>query len=912
MNFVATFIRGSIDRVAGYLRGLLGRLWPGRTPHIDSVAPARTYPGSVVDIMGAGFTPTLDGNTVTIGGHPARVIRAATDTLQAIVSMDAQDGPITVDTGAAILLSPVDFRAEPYPLPDSGEDGPPAYFEGVPGLRQADVAPTGTRRVLLVLVHPTDVVPPDPAVARTAVETIWADVHTYYDQISFNDLDLRIELTSTWAALLKDRLYYIDPAATVENIKEAVLPQLWAEAVRIAAFDRKNPNDFDIMGVVIYLDGAFIRAWGGFAQQNFSYFDVATGTKINFTANHVINLLAIQESADWGRCAHEAGHCFVSAPSFRDGTIGTATLGEDVYESDLVDSGAATAREFDMMGSHDHHPLFSAYHMEKLGYYAPSEILELPWDRNEFSEDHDVVAHGLTKALAAGQYRLIKIKVADGLFYYVEVRQRPGTTTQIFDDNIPIGAGANQGGVIVTKVLMDTMNNNQQTRFITLLGNPSAVMTNGQSAIDPARTLNISVVNDNVTAQPQVCTVRVAWAQGIANDPAGAFDLSVEPWNSNYESPDIWVDRPPFGMFDNPIDAEGRPTGNGDKPKLMKINEFTTRVHNQGTVDAANVLVTFYAVTPVGVGDNGNWTPLQTVTIANVGKNSFVDAKTNWVPVVGQHSCLKVFVSPQLGEITGGNNSAQENVTEFEAASSIPEPQVVPVAVRNPREEATLVYVSLQNVPAGYAVQFPHQWMMMEPLEERIVELVVVPTLGIEAYESAGARPQGGRTERSAAVRVVGTIPRSYVEEETAGRVVGSRAFPIGGVLTRVTPKHHSEIKLKPDGRYDEKHPFLGVRGVVAPAKSGQAVTVYLTDPNGKERAAQVDTDTAGEFRALFDLTATPTLAARAWPPAGVALPAPSGEIAPVPGVYKAQAFLVNAADLAESASDIVPITKSF
>lgn len=141
---------------------------------------------------------------------------------------------------------------------------------------------------------------------------------------------------------------------------------------------------------------------------------------------------------------------------------------------------------------------------------------------------------------------------------------------------------------------------------LTLL-HDSVVLKSGDSASDPARALTISVLNDNVVARPLVCRVRVAWAQGIADDPNGAFDLNIEPWNGNYETPDIWIDRPPVGTFDNPSESEGRPTGNGDKPQPMAVNKFTARINNQGTVDATNVKVTFYTVTPPGVGDNGNY-----------------------------------------------------------------------------------------------------------------------------------------------------------------------------------------------------------------------------------------------------------------------------------------------------------------
>ena len=449
---------------------------------------------------------------------------------------------------------------------------------------------------------------------------------------------------------------------------------MMAFAAQGAVDEGFNLDNYAMMAAVMFLNGGFIRAWGGWSQQNFAYNNglpraIRTASKINLSANHQVNLIAIQETANWGRCAHEFGHNIVSAPSFSGD--GTATLGEDVYDSDLVDPDAATAQSFELMGDHDTHPLFSGYHLDKLGYYSAAKVKELTWDRNPFSQEFDVVAHGLAEDTSAGRFHLIKIKIADGLHYYVQVRQRPGSTTQVYDDNIPLAGAPNQGGVIVTSAIADVLNINQQTRFITLL-HPNNVLKQNDTVDDPARALRITVVNDSVQARPQVCRVRVEWAQTIADDPNGSFDLKVEPWDSNWQTPDIWVDRAPFGTFDNANDAQGRPTGNGDRPRPMEINQFHSRIHVSGGMGASNVKVTFYAVFPPGVGDNGNWAPIASQTVANIGQNSFADLFCNWTPVVGQHTCLKVYASQQLGEISGGNNSAQENVFDFEAAAGSP------------------------------------------------------------------------------------------------------------------------------------------------------------------------------------------------------------------------------------------------
>jgi len=916
MKSVLKFLNSLVTAVSSIIKKLLdwlnGRPPIATGPKITQVDPLFTYPGSVINITGSGFAATLDGNTVMVGGQPARVIRATTTSLKVIASLDAHDGPVTVTTAGNTGTGASNFKAKPYPFPGDGDDGPPSYFEGAQNLQPGDLPSTGTLRVLVVLVNPSDTVPVNPANARSDVVNRWATVHTYYDQASYNTLDLQVDVTTGWNSLLKNRAYYLD--TSINNIKQSVLDQLMAEAAQAAVNDGRNLDNYGMMAVVIFLNGAFIRAWGGWSKQNFNYTDAPSGTNINITANHQVNLLAIQESANWGRFAHETAHNIVSAPSFQAGTIGTATMGEDVYDSDLVDPSAASAQSFELMGDHDRHPLFSAYHMDKLGYFSGSDIVDLQWDRNAFSQDIDVVAHSLTKNAVVGRCHLIRIKVANGLFYYVEIRQRPGATTQVFDDNIPIGTAPNEGGVVVTKVIMDTMNNNQQTRFITLLHDP-VVLKEGESAIDPERALTISVLDDNFVARPLVCRIRVAWAQGIADDPNGAFDLNIEPWNGNYETPDIWIDRPPYGTFDKPNDSQGRPTGNGDKPQPLAVNKYTARIHNQGTVDATNVNVTFYTVTPPGVGDNGNWSPLKTVTAATIAMNGYQDLKVDWVPVVGQHTCLKVFASPQLGEITGGNNWAQENVFEFTAPASIPEPQILQMAVRNPRKEKSLVYISLQNVPFGYIVQFPHQWLMMDALAERTLEMVVIPRLDYYIYENAEKYPdkQEIRTRRRADVRVVGFVPREYTNEMTAGRLVGSRMFHIGGILASVIPKQHSNIELSEDKEYKTDYPFLGLIGGIVPVRANEKVSVFLTAPDNSQWVLEVKTDVLGKFRAVFDLTIKPSLDTLKWQSNDRQMPVkPGNEIKPMPGIYKGQAFLVNSPNAAEAQSNVVNIQKSF
>jgi hypothetical protein len=449
----------------------------------------------------------------------------------------------------------------------------------------------------------------------------------------------------------------------------------------------------------------------------------------------------------------------------------------------------------------------------------------------------------------------------------------------------------------VTRAIAGVMNNNQQTRFISLLHDNHCLRT-GETAEDPARALRITVVDDNVQARPLVCRVRVEWAQTIADDPNGSFDLNVEPWGSDYSTPDIWVDRDPFGSFDQALDGQGRPLGNGDKPRVNKVNRFVSRVHVSGAMGAANVKVTQYAVSPPGVGDNGNWAPIATTTVPSIAANSFTDVVCNWVPVVGKHTCLKTYASSQLGEISGHNNSAQENVSDFVSSGGSPcEPVLVRTAIRNPVDERRAVQVTLTGVPRGWMAQLPHAWVWLDGLAERELDVAIWPVADYAAYQVGDPErdrdKDRGRKEYvgTAPVRVRGIVERSYdVSTMPSGEPAASRFYPVGGVFYRVHVRHHADLAIEV-GR-DEELGKLGhtVYGWVRPAVGDQRVVVDVSEPGGTDvETLVVLTEPDGSFRVGFDL-------ARAYDVFGG-------------GTYVVQAFIFDADQLDDAESNRIQLS---
>nr|MDO8111036.1 IPT/TIG domain-containing protein [Candidatus Sigynarchaeota archaeon] len=813
---------------------------PTTGPAIIDFQPVQGYAGTLIVIGGSGFSIERNNNYVEVGGRPARVIAAEPNRLIVITHHQTRTGPVKVTVDGKTTSGSRDFSIIPWPKPDTSLDGPPYSYEGI-GTGNAPsmgtVPSKGTARILVVVCNPTDLVPPNPANTRQNVVDSFAVVTKFYDQASYGQLSVQVDVTS-FVVLLNNADYYhrANGAVGYPNIDAAVLDQLMAECAQGAVNQSFDLNNYSVMVASIYLPGLSVRAWGGWSQSNFAYTDGA-GVSINITTNNPLGLVAQRHDADWGRAAHEFGHNLVD---------GGLELGEDVYSSDLIDPTEATVQNFDMMGNHDSHPLFSAFYMHQLGWYNAANIKDLIWDRNSFSQEFDIIAHDLNQNTNASLYHLIRIKVSDGLYYFVEVRQRPDTSAaapQIFDENItlPLG-GTPVGGVLVTKVITGELNNNHQTRLITLLQEQTRVMVTGDEAVDPLRTFRLVVVNDSVQARPRICRVRIEWAQVIADTPGGNFDLRIEPWGPGWETPDIWIDRNPFGTYDN-TDAAGNPVGNGDAPRPLEINHFEARIRNDGSVTAKNVKVTHYAVEPPGVGDNGNWAPLATYTIASIPANNSVIRQVNWVPLIGEHSCLKVAISPQLGEVTTGNNSAQENVFTFQpAADSVPEPVVMTVAVRNPLKDRSLVMISLQNIPSGYYAYFPHRWLWLDGLAERKLDLLIIPLVDIHKMKQLRAD-----------VRLFGRVPHAYSQKLDMTGYPSSWFAPIGGILASITPKHRSKVNLD-DKVQLEKEKVARIFGIVTPHIKGQELRIDMVQPDDSVFTTQVKTDDRGRFSVVFDL----------------------------------------------------------
>lgn len=821
-------------------------------PHIVEFSPWSGVSSSLIVIIGHGFRPRRELNQVTVGGTKALVVTAERHRLVVICSSQVKSGPVRVKTHDGEGTGPRDFKVLSWPPPFPEVDGPPYSFEGVGdftavdtrlfGGRQAvnslttlsdpNVPSKGTVKILCVAGYPRDFPPANPVTALNDVKTKVASVNTYYKQASYSQLDVAFEVIGFLKmANKRDRYFKTGPFAQgYPNI--VALPQVWAECLDYAIKQGRDPNAYDIFMVILNLE-VFVRGRAEFVPLNVTFNQPAAtdqdALSVNITLKKVLGSMALGDEATSGRIAHEVGHHLVTEG---------AVLVEDIYSAGNPVTDA-TATQFDLMGD-NLQSLFSGHNMNGVGWFSGDNVRVFPWTTSPFSQEVEIVAHGLTQNTDPNRCHLVRIDVSSGLKYYIEVRQT-GVTGQVFDTTLLVAAG-HDGGVLVSRAITGTLNNNEFVSLITLLQASSTTLITGEVAVDPLRTIRIIVADDNVQANPLVCKVRIEWSQP-ASPPGDTLDLWISPMVANCTSPDIWIDRPPYYPSEpyDRRDPQGNPINGGDAPRVGDINLFTARIHNSGTANADNVITSFYVNTPPGIGDSGNWTTLKTVSVkVPAGKDTVTSV--DWNPQFGEHTCLQVAIVPQPGEISVANNKAQENVFTFAPPShSVPEPVELPVAIRNPLNERTLIWICIRDVPAGIYVYFPRRWLYLEARAEQTLELLVIPLREIKDLKA-----------KIANVLVQGYLPWSYSMPERINTLPPpSIVRLIGGIQATVAPKVGSKITL-------QREPVVGknivtVHGSVTPATDGQNVRVDMTLVDTMQAVYRsVKSNARGDFDATF------------------------------------------------------------
>jgi hypothetical protein len=715
-----------------------------------------------------------------------------------------------------VLLSAERSALRPYDVSLSG--GFAYVAAGDQGLRVIDVTAPATPKEVAQL-------PTSAAAVAVAASAGRAYVAVGGGRLAVVDVSTPATPTLTATVFLSSLPAQFDPnlqalrdgLATAENLQDITQRRgdLMLDAARAAQAAGFDLGSFE--GIIVDVHGPFLRgqSWTTNTLQS----EDGTDT-LNFPSAKGVIYLATR--SHWGRKAHEIGHW----------------LGMwDIYTEQFADGTflPGTAAAWDLAGNHDQGPLFSGHQIhEVMGFYdtlPPNpNVVTRTWSPTAppMNEVFDIVAHGSMQDSAPTPIHVLKLVVAQGLVYYVEVRQRPGAV--IFDQQIPTPPNPDGGVVLVTRATEGTTISNTRERPIMLFDTIDV----GQRVVDAARRLTIEVVS-KLQTNPLAYRVRVEWNQPDPTDPNGKFDLSLTPWNEKWETVDIWVDSPRNGIGTFEFHEQGKPTKpvlNGDRPWVNRVNKINARIRNTGGAAVSDVYVTFYVNSPPGIGDNGSWGTLGTRHLPTVPArdpaipdSGSVTVDFDWTPVSDKHTCIKVAVLPKPGEIETGNNSAQENVAHFDSAgSSSHQPVLLEAEVRSPFVVWRRVDMVVRGLPAGWHCAVDHAWLWLPPQGTKAVSAVIWTDLGTPAADRHPKIP------RRAEARVEGWTDFDH------------RYLPIGGILAVV----NANRRVHCDAAVDMERDQLLVNGCLSPPLDHVPITIEITDSTGRREHIVLATDKNG------------------------------------------------------------------
>lgn len=289
---------------------------------------------------------------------------------------------------------------------------------------------------------------------------------------------------------------------------------------------------------------------------------------------------------------------------------------------------------------------------------------------------------------------------------------------------------------------------------------------------------------------------------------------SITPWGAPpWETPDIWIDSSKNG-WDTYLytSSDGDPIGNGDRAWVDNSNRVYFKITNSGTLAATNVRVQAFVNSPPGMGDRGaDWDYLGTVVIPNLAAGDTATEFVNWVPKVGEHTCIKIVILDAPSDASTSDNLAQENVTAFETTSSSPyQPVLTKFHVNNPFvDEPTDVIFHVRDVPMGWTIMTEPRVMTLKAGQSDWVTVGVFPS---------GLNPDEEREKLQNEINRPGFVGKPKIEAQVA---YADTYIPIGGVevWTHLVEKTTLECKvgnrytLESEGKNEEEP---------APTESGQ------------------------------------------------------------------------------------------
>lgn len=328
----------------------------------------------------------------------------------------------------------------------------------------------------------------------------------------------------------------------------------------------------------------------------------------------------------------------------------------------------------------------------------------------------------------------------------------------------------------------------------------------------------------------------------VDRGPGDYLDLRIRPWHAPnvYGTPDIWIDWPGNGVEDySTVDP---PIGNGDAthwhPDGAATNQIKVRVHNEGTIDAEDVVIRAFVNEPMGMGAQGKFVALPDSAPAGIPAGGFIDFSFDWKPTSAGHTCVRAEVfthSSALGELDVSNNEAQENVNDFAPTAGSPyAPVEFDFKVDSDFPYPVEVEFHASGLPPGMDLELERDWIELAPNEERILRgrLTVDENLIPPAPES----------RRACRYRF---NLHAFLRTE-------DHLLPFGGITVQTHPSYGSELVLRSAERVKSAAGVAAGASVGGMLKgqwsSGQPVDAIVVGGDGVSYSGTGTTNGSGVF----------------------------------------------------------------
>jgi hypothetical protein len=549
-------------------------------------------------------------------------------------------------------------------------------------------AVTGPYDLALLRVRFTDST--DTLYTTGELTTAAGEMHDFFDQLSFGQLDMRVRVADvTVSGTWDDYLHCTAGASCPVLIEDA------AENAAAAGFDFTG-----VEGILI------VRA--GCRENNGWTSGTATisrpGVSGTFQQSYDVECgrSSLPSTVSWGGWVHEIGHQLEGQEGRWDLTHLTG------YESgyNLMDSCYPCGESSFSLAPEILTNETGAIAGKLLfpGWLPDTRIRQIS---STTGTGETVVLSPIEENLGTTTAALgIKIPIARGQYYFLEARRgiRVDSFHTMYDEGIQIiridEAGTGRLGDTIDTcdslvpggcIRTDDRRCDGATAASQPACWPFPLWHTGNTFRDDSNNIAISI-------GPQTGN---GWAVTVTRGvPPGRPDLYLTPWltppMSSYETTDIWVDsscngyESAGGTLRYGRRADGTVVGNGDDPCANHENRVYAVIRNIGDAPASMANVTIEVSDPLGMGISGTWRSLGTVSSSSFPELGSIPAGgqaivfVNWTPSItlsdveirdsrfSFHSCLRVRASAVSGELVTSNldgDGEQENIDSFEVSA---------------------------------------------------------------------------------------------------------------------------------------------------------------------------------------------------------------------------------------------------